>query len=118
MDLLLLCQKPFTPTIFHERATQVEDTLFSLTSNMWTHVFPTTEWSMDSERKSPLRGSVEKSELFFQFLLSAFCKEGGVALDLFLGCGGALDAGAKAGVHVVGVDLDSDIIDWVKRHKG
>eukprot|EP00249_Psilotum_nudum_P007880 c20886_g1_i1 orf=88-288(+) len=37
---------------------------------------------------------------------------------MFLGVGGAIDVGAKAGVHILGVDFDEHAIDWVLKNKG
>lgn len=118
MDVYLLSRKGSMPLIDRNRSKKFDAGLLDVDSDIWTHYLPHSEWSKDTRNNRPLRGSSEKSEYFMLFLLSAFCPEGGVALDLHVGVGTSVLAARKAGVHLFGMDNDEECISWLKENRG
>lgn len=118
IEMRLLSRKGYTPITQVERAQRFDSGVFSLTIDLWTHYLPQSEWSMDKKSGKAVRGSVEKSEYFMYFLLSAFCPEGGVVLDFLAGAGTSVAAARKAGVHLLAIDNDAECMDWLRQNRG
>ncbi|MGI9296996.1 MAG: DNA methyltransferase [Gammaproteobacteria bacterium] len=70
--------------------------------------------TMDSERTGY---ATQKPRVLLDFLLKAFCPPGGIVLDPFCGCGTTIDAAVHSGRQFVGVDVNPDVKEFIKKRR-